>query len=143
MQTAGHGRHPGGLGHGGPAPPDGVLRGGLAPWQERRAKQMLAADLKSRVRLGELAAACRLSRSHFARAFKASTGLAPHQWRLREQVRLAQRLLAGSARPIGQIAAECGFADQSHLTRAFSRIVHATPARWRAERRRSRAGAPL
>jgi AraC family transcriptional regulator len=108
--------------------------GGLAPWQERLATEMLLASSAGRVTLVELAKACRLSRSHFARAFKVTTGVAPHQWLLIERIRRAKRLLASSSLSIEQIADDCGFADQSHFTRAFGRAVRTTPARWRRAR---------
>jgi AraC-like DNA-binding protein len=108
--------------------------GGLAPWQERRAQDMLMASITGQVSLSELAAACRLSRSHFARAFKATTGLAPHQWLLTERVRLARFLLESTARTIAEIAEDCGFADQSHFSRVFARFLSCSPGRWRRER---------
>ncbi|MET0275188.1 MAG: AraC family transcriptional regulator [Phenylobacterium sp.] len=110
-------------------------RGGLAAWQARRAKAMLLASIPGQVGLNELADACRLSRSHFARAFKATTGLPPHQWLVAERVRLAKRLLATTGKSVEQVGAACGFADQSHFTRMFARAVGETPARWRRERR--------
>jgi transcriptional regulator GlxA family with amidase domain len=118
----------------GAAPSARALRGGLAPWQVRRAKTMLTASIPGHVGLNELADACRLSRSHFARAFKATTGMAPHQWLTAERIRLARRLLASSGPSVEQVAAACGFADQSHLTRTFARAVGVTPARWRRQR---------
>jgi AraC-like DNA-binding protein len=95
---------------------------------------MLMASIAKQVSLSELAAACRLSRSHFARAFKATTGLAPHQWLMTERVKLARLLLASTARTIAEIADECGFADQSHFSRVFARFLGCTPGRWRGQR---------
>lgn len=115
-----------------PTPP--VARGALAPWQERRAKEMLLDDLGADRSLAELAAACGLSVSHFARAFKASTGTPPHRWLLERRVDRAMELLQGPD-GLGEIALACGFADQSHLTRVFGRRVGVSPAAWRRERR--------
>jgi AraC family transcriptional regulator len=111
-----------------------TTRGGLAPWQERRAKEMICDRLEGDVSLSELASECRLSRGHFARAFKQSTGLAPHAWLLRRRVEKAKQLLTGPAAPIAEIALACGFADQSHLTNVFARIVGETPGAWRRAR---------
>lgn len=111
------------------------IRGVLARWQERRAKDMLLANLNGAVGLDELARACNLSRSHFARAFKATTGMAPLQWLQVQRVERAKNLLLNSTLPIDQIAHHCGFADQSHFTRAFARIVNTTPGVWRRTRR--------
>jgi AraC family transcriptional regulator len=106
-------------------------RGGLAPWQLREAKDLLMANLSGRLSLGDLAKACRLSRAHFARAFKATTGVAPYQWLALRRIELAKDLLAGSGKSLEQIAEECGFADASHLSRVFARRVGASPGRWR------------
>lgn len=107
------------------------LRGTLAPWQERRAKEMLLANIDGDVRLDELAAACRLSRSHFARAFKATTGASAIQWLLARRIERAKTLLANSSLPVEQVAVQCGFADQSHLTRTFLKFSGVSPGRWR------------
>jgi AraC-like DNA-binding protein len=111
-------------------------RAGLAPWQERRAKEMLLSDLRIEPSLGDLAAACGLSTRHFSRAFKGTTGAPPHQWLLRQKVEQAKNLLWKSNKCISAIALDCGFADQSHLTRVFRRHMGLTPAVWRRERNR-------
>jgi AraC family transcriptional regulator len=108
-----------------------VARGGLAPWQERRAKEMMNDRLEEDVSLDELATECRLSRSHFARAFKKSTGHSPHRWFLLRRVESAKAMLTSSDVPISEIALAAGFADQSHLTKVFCKVVGAPPAAWR------------
>lgn len=104
---------------------------GLAPWQERRAKAFLIAHLAGDVSLAEVARECALSRSHFSKAFKQTTGQTPHAWLVAQRVEAARRLLGNAALPIAEIAAACGFSDQSHLTRVFSAHVGTSPARWR------------
>lgn len=104
---------------------------GLAPWQERRAKAFLLAHLAGDVSLAEVARECALSRSHFSKAFKQSTGQTPHAWLVAQRVAAARRLLGQADLPIAEIAAACGFSDQSHLTRVFSAQVGTSPARWR------------
>jgi AraC family transcriptional regulator len=113
----------------------GLIRGGLARWQERRAKDMLLANLTGEIGLDELARACGLSRSHFARAFKVAVGMPPLQWLLVQRIERAKNLLLNSMLPIDQIAHHCGFADQSHFTRTFARVVNVTPGVWRRTRR--------
>jgi AraC-like DNA-binding protein len=112
-----------------------VQRGGLAPWQERRAKELLMARLDGEVTLEALAQECGLSRSHFARAFKTTTGLPPHRWLLDRRVERARELLLNSALPIADIADLCGFADQSHFTRVFTNALGVSPGEWRRLRR--------
>lgn len=110
-------------------------RGGLAPWQERRAKDLLMANLSSDIGLEALARECNLSRSHFARAFKVSTGLPPFRWLFLKRIECARELIAFSDLSLGEIAARCGFADQSHLTRTFVKEMGVTPSQWRRIRR--------
>uniref|UniRef100_UPI000D37E592 helix-turn-helix domain-containing protein n=1 Tax=unclassified Variovorax TaxID=663243 RepID=UPI000D37E592 len=104
---------------------------GLAPWQERRAKAFLRAHLASDVSLADVARECALSRSHFSKAFKQTTGQTPHAWRVAQRVEAARGLLGQAGMPIAEIAAACGFADQSHLTRVFTAHMGTSPARWR------------
>lgn len=106
-------------------------KGRLAPWQERRSKEMLLAHIDGRIGLDELARVCGLSRSHFARAFRTTTGMTPMQWLLDRRIDRAKDLLLNSSLPIDEVAHHCGFADQSHFTRAFVRVIGGTPGAWR------------
>ena len=110
-------------------------RGGLAPSQTRRAKELLSAHLSGGILLTELATACNLSVRQFTRAFRQTTGMAPHRWLLQRRIEKAQDLLARSTRSLANVAADCGFADQSHFTRVFARAVGITPGQWRRMRR--------
>jgi AraC family transcriptional regulator len=107
------------------------VRGGLAPWQVRRAKEILCANLDGRVALKEVAQECGLSVSHFSRAFRCSLGVAPHNWLLTRRVELAKEKLRDDRSTLSDVALACGFADQSHLTRVFTRMVGISPGAWR------------
>ena len=107
------------------------IQGGLAPWQEKRSKAMLASDLAGATSLSEIAKACGLSLSHFSRAFRRSTGLAPHAWLLDARVETAKEMLRRRGPSLSTIALACGFADQSHFTRVFTRRVGLSPGAWR------------
>jgi AraC-like DNA-binding protein len=107
------------------------LRGVLAPWQERQAKEMILADLTGATPLATIAAACGLSSDHFARAFRQSTGLPPHAWLNKSRVERAMTLMREHGQSLSEISLECGFVDQSHFTRVFSRRVGLTPGVWR------------
>ncbi|MGF6177646.1 helix-turn-helix domain-containing protein [Ensifer sp. 4252] len=112
----------------------GERKGTLAPWQEKRALEFMAARLDGHLSIMELAENCQLSRSYFIQAFKTSFGRTPLRWLIEYRIAIAKELLLQEL-PIAEIAIRCGFADQSHLTRSFSLVAGITPARFRRERR--------
>jgi AraC-like DNA-binding protein len=109
-------------------------KGGLAPWQVRRLGSYIDENLHAELSIGELASIARLSRSHFSRAFRDSFGNPPHQYIIRRRLHRAKGLLLSTGEPIVKIAAECGLADQAHLTKLFRKIVGESPAHWRRMR---------
>ena len=117
--------------YGGFRRPAAMPRGGLSPAVAQRAKDFLASRVGDDVKLADVAAACGLSRGHFLRAFKVSTGMTPHRWLQHYRVETAKHLLRDGASEIAQIALTCGFVDQSHFTRVFTRIVGVSPGAWR------------
>jgi transcriptional regulator GlxA family with amidase domain len=106
-------------------------RGGLAPWQERRAKELIDANLEGNISQEVLARECGLSPSHFARAFRVTLGEPPHRWLLRRRIDRAKVLMMSSTATLAEIAVSCGFADQGHFTRTFNSIVGTPPGTWR------------
>jgi AraC family transcriptional regulator len=116
--------------YGGMRPPQ-PHRGGLAPWQARRAMEILATNLDGGVPLKDVAEECRLSVSQFSRAFRVTIGVPPHKWLLMHRVDVAKEKLRNSHLPLSDIALACGFADQSHLTRVFTQTVGLSPGAWR------------
>ena len=119
--------------YGGMTPMSRAARGGLAPWQVRRAKEILSANLDGAVPLTEVARQCGLSVGHFSRSFRQSFGATPHQWLVQRRLDAAKDLIRSCRMPLSNVALSCGFADQSHLTRVFTREVGASPAAWRRE----------
>ena len=108
------------------------------PRAVRLALEMLAAQFATDICLGDLAAATGLSPWHLARAVTRHTGLPPHAHLLEFRCRAARDQLAGDAR-LADIAANVGFADQSHLTRAFKARFGLPPGAWRKIVQESRA----
>lgn len=106
------------------------IRGKLSPRKLRVATQFLAENCFENIRLEDIATLAGLSPSYFSAAFKASTGLTPHQWQMQERVARVKALLSDGKASISEVAAVCGFADQAHLTRVFKRHCGLTPAAW-------------
>jgi AraC family transcriptional regulator len=106
-------------------------KGGLVPWQVRRATEMLGAKLDGGIALSLLAKECGLSVSHFCRAFRRSTGMAPHQWLQQRRIDAAKALLRNRQVSLAEVALACGFSDQSHFTRVYTQITGTSPGAWR------------
>jgi len=108
-----------------------VHRGGLAPWQQKRAIEIIVENLDGGISLPEIAQQCGLSTRHFTRAFAQSMGMPPHQWLLQQRVEKSKQMMHQSSLPLTEIAVSSGFADQSHFTRAFSQSQGISPGAWR------------
>jgi AraC-like DNA-binding protein len=104
--------------------------GQLAGHRVRQAMDFIEANSARVVRLQELADLVGLSPAYFSSAFKAATGVAPHQWQSRARVERVKRLLAGSDATLAEVALATGFSDQAHMTRVFKRFAGTTPASW-------------
>jgi len=111
-----------------------MYRGGLAPWQVRSVTTYIDANLSAPLSCEELARLARLSVSYFARAFKCTFGYSPHVFLMRRRMERAQGLMLETNAPLAQIALDCGFADQAHLSRHFLRLTGERPASWRRAR---------
>jgi AraC family transcriptional regulator len=86
--------------------------------------------------LDEMAVVVRLSAYHFARQFKAATGLPPHQYVIARRVERAKQLLkAGTDGSLAEVALRAGFFDQSQFARHFKRLVGVTPGQFRTPSR--------
>jgi AraC family transcriptional regulator len=106
-------------------------KGGLAPWQKRRACELLHENIDGRIRLSHVARECGLSVSHFARSFKTSFGISTHQWLIQHRIEHAKELMAQTAISLIEIAVQSGFNDQAAFTRTFHQLVGVSPGRWR------------
>jgi AraC family transcriptional regulator len=106
---------------------DGVLpRGRL-----RAVVDYIEEHLDGSPTLAQMAAVVRINSYHFARQFKAATGLPPHQYVILRRVERAKQLLqAGTAQSLAEVARRAGFSDQSQFSRHFKRLVGVTPGRF-------------
>lgn len=107
------------------------IRGGLPPRALRRVREFIEAHLDETISIQALAAIVGLSMYHFARAFKQSEGMTPHDYLVLCRVRRAQNLLAATDLPLSEIALASGFADQSHCARRFREHFGVTPSSYR------------
>jgi AraC-like DNA-binding protein len=119
------------LAYGGVRISDSQYRGGLSSLQMRKATEFLGAHLDGNIDLQQVAEACDLSVSHFARAFKQTFRRPPYKWLIERRVDRARDLMTNSRLPLADIAIQCGFADQSALNRSFKRIHGVAPGIWR------------
>lgn len=108
--------------------------GRLAAWQLRRAKEIMTARLASNLTIAQVASECRLTPSHFARAFRQSVGVAPQRYLMQLRIAEAKKHLAQGHLPLSDIALMCGFGDQSHFTRVFRQFAGTSPGAWRRGR---------
>jgi len=95
----------------------------------RRAIEKMKSGLSETASLDELAAQARLSKFHFARSFRKTTGLAPHQYRKLLRVEQARRMLEGGL-SVTDTAQQMGFSDASHLVRSFRDCLGVAPGVW-------------
>lgn len=105
--------------------------GGLATWQLRKAQSMMTEASGGRVSMPGVARACGLSHSHFNQAFKISVGMSPRQWLAERRIERAKWLLINTEHTLANVALACGFSEQCHFTRMFTRSVGMAPGVWR------------
>jgi AraC family transcriptional regulator len=103
-------------------------RGKLNAFQLRAVLECIASQLDDNVSLLTLARQAHISPFHFARLFRATVGVSPHQFVLRLRLERAVGFMKAGKMTLAQIAVECGFHDQPHFTRAFQRAFRITPA---------------
>lgn len=111
-----------------------TYNGGLSLHQLHQVVDYISANLSSGdISLKRLAGLCELSEYHFARQFKRSTGLAPHQYVTKHRLEKAKQLLEQRKISIAQIAIDCGFSNQSHFGKVFRQAVGTTPKRYQRD----------
>jgi AraC family transcriptional regulator len=115
-----------------PRRPERGRDGALPRGRLRAVVEYIEEHLDAGLTLERLAAAARLSVYHFARQFRAATGLPPHQYVILRRVERAKQLLqAGTSLSLAEVATHAGFSDQSQLSHHFKRLVRVTPGEFR------------
>ena len=120
--------------HAGVAPAYQPALGGLSPAVLNRAIERLRSDCDADVSLAALASDAGLSRFHFCRAFKESTGLSPHNWLRRYRLEQAMSMLRDPTNSIAMVAASLGYNSQTAFAAAFRKLTGETPTGWRKRR---------
>jgi AraC family transcriptional regulator len=100
---------------------------GLAPYQLSVVLEYIQAHLGSDLSLDTMADQIGMSRCYFATQFKQSMGITPHQYVNQQRIEKAKQCLRSQKLSISDIAIECGFSNQSHLTKVFKRQTGTTP----------------
>lgn len=109
----------------------------LTPKAIERLRDYIVTRLGERILVADLAQQVSLSPNHFAASFTEQTGQPPHRFVLAIRIEHAAALLSQSALSIAQVAHDCGFSSQQHLSNAFRRYLDTTPSRYRSAARPS------
>ena len=104
----------------------------LPAWRVKRIREHVDTHLQDDLDVVTLAEMAGLSVRHFSRAFTKQVGQTPHRWIMSCRVERALQLLRDESRSLVDIASECGFSSQSHLTRVLKQETGHTPKRWRS-----------
>lgn len=115
----------------------GPYHAGLAAERLQRVRRFIEDHLDGDLSLDRLAAVAYLSPYHFARRFKVSTGMTPHQYVVSRRVERAQALLLAGEDGIAHVATRVGFSSQSHLTFHMRRVLGVSPGELLRRSRRS------
>lgn len=113
-----------------------TVTGGLAPVALRNVLEYIESHLGEPLLLCDLAAQVSLSEYHFARMFRQSMGVAPHQFVMQRRMARAKALLLSSTRSLTDIALACGFNSASHFSNRFKAAKGITPSQLRATQKR-------
>ena len=106
-------------------------RGGLAQYKLKRAISFINENLDRDLKLAEIASLIEMSTYHFARMFKQSTGLTPHQYLVQQRLAKAKELLRSSKMAIADIGYEVGYKNPSHFAKVFRKYIKVSPTAYR------------
>jgi AraC-like DNA-binding protein len=108
-----------------------IGQGELARWQVQRLRAYIDSHLSETIHVRHLSSVAKRSTVHFYRAFKRTFGQTPHVYVTSRRLHRARALLLDSKEPLSGIGLLCGFSDQAHFTKVFSRHTGETPGGWR------------
>lgn len=105
---------------------------GLSPFVLRNVLGFIEENLAQPLTLADLAAQASLSEFHFARMFRQSMQMAPHQYVMQRRMEKAKSLVRHTGKPLTEIALACGFSSASHFSNRFRAATGLTPSQLRA-----------
>ena len=105
----------------------------LPKWRLTQVLRYIEANIGEPITLANLAATAGMSRMYFAKQFRTTTGIRPHDFVLRKRIERAQQLLAATSDALVDVALGVGFKTQAHFTTVFKKVVGRTPYQWRRE----------
>jgi AraC family transcriptional regulator len=105
----------------------------LPKWRLMQVLRYIETHIGEPITLANLAATAGLSRMYFAKQFRTTTGMRPHDFVLRKRIERSQQLLAATPDALVDIALSVGFQTQAHFTTVFKKVVGSTPYQWRRE----------
>jgi len=106
---------------------------GLPKYKLQQATNYIQVYLDQDIKLADLANTVGMSQYYFCRLFKQSIGVTPHQYIIQQRVERAKQLLKRQDFSVADVAIQCGFAHQSHLSRHFRRLVGVSPKTFQAK----------
>jgi AraC family transcriptional regulator len=110
-----------------------VAKGGISRVRLQRVLEYIAANSHLEISLEDLARVADMSRFHFARLFRSSTGVTPHRYVMDQRLQAAKALLRLDTRSVSEIALETGFTNPGHFARVFRRYVGVSPSEWKLQ----------
>jgi AraC family transcriptional regulator len=110
-----------------------IYRGGLGSARLRRIEELVHAKMQDDLSLDEMAQSVELSTAHFARMFRKSTGVTPHQFVLHQRVERAKAMLRVSDGRVLDVAVACGFKTQQHFAQIFRDVCGVSPTEYRED----------
>jgi AraC family transcriptional regulator len=108
--------------------PDAPLRGRLGRHVLQKIRDYILANLAEPIEVGDLAALAGRSAFHFSRVFARSVGMTPYRYVVHLRLQAARRQISDGRMSLAEIAADTGFADQSHLSRWIRRVHGVAPS---------------
>ena len=107
------------------------MKGGLSGYKLRLVSEYINDNLTDDLSLAEIAKVAGLSRYHFSRSFRKTTGMTPQQYLMQQRIERAKNLLENKKMPIVEVSLQTGFKNQSHFTTIFRKFTKLTPKIWR------------